>query len=285
MQRTVRVGLIVVTILAVSTFQLLAGEPPTNPNGFPSGPHYNLNIIGKKAGFSGCTVETDPITGQPVYGNVVFVPEYGEGDIWLKSGKKATVLTLQVTDPCVSAFDGDGAEVMLPTNSNGYWVYARALAKPTYDPTMTISPDLIVVSSEYEDLIYLGLVTPNGFVRADGYTVTRGKGKSTAIPISDLFDWSGYVCYDVGPSTIGLDPTQYPSMDMCGKDTDLDGIPDEIVGPPSAGTCPDGYSIFSLYCHNYETPIWVFNIADFVDYLWDIDNRGSKLVQIRFYPR
>jgi hypothetical protein len=290
MQKTARVGLIVVTILAISTFQVLAGDPPpTNPNGFPSGPHYNLNLIGKKAGFSGCTVETDPITGQPIYGNVVFVPEdCVDGDIWLKSGsgKKATATTLQVTDICVSAFDGDGAEVKLPANNNGYWVYARALAKPTYEPTMTISPELIVVSSEYEDLIYLGLVTPDGFVRPDGYTVTRSKGKSTAIPISDLFDWSGYVCYTQEPSTIGLDPLEYPVTDMCGKDTNGDGIPDEIVGPPqSDSTCPDGYAVYPLYCHHYETPLWVFNIADFVDYLWNIDNNGSKLVQIRFYPR
>jgi len=283
MQRTVRVGLIVVTILAVSTFQLLAGEPPTNPNGFPSGPHYNLNIIGKKAGFSGCTVETDPITGQPVYGNVVFVPEYGEGDIWLKSGKKATVLTLQVTDPCVSAFDSDAAEVMLPSNSNGYWVYARALGKLTDNPWMKITPELITVSSEYETLLYLGYVTSNGFVKSDGTVVTRTKGKHPAIPISDLFEWQGYVCYTVDPTTIGLTDPPYTLMDMCLKDTNWDGIL-EIVGQPVDGICADGDLYPNLYCHYYDST-WVFNIADFVDYLWDIDNNGSKLVQIRFYPR
>jgi hypothetical protein len=49
----------------------------------------------------GCVV--DPLA----YGNVVFTLEWGQGDIWLKSGKKAT--TLQVTDACVTAFDGDAA--------------------------------------------------------------------------------------------------------------------------------------------------------------------------------
>ena len=28
----------------------------------------------------------------------------------------------------------------------------------------------------------------------------------------------------------------------------------------------------------------LFNIADFVEYLWDIDNSGVKLLQVRFYP-
>jgi hypothetical protein len=33
-----------------------------------------------------------------------------------------------------------------------------------------------------------------------------------------------------------------------------------------------------------STPLWIFDIADLVVYGWDYQNRGSKLVQIRFYP-
>jgi hypothetical protein len=262
--------------------QCFAQEPPLNPNGFPSGPHYNLNLIGKKGVFNqdglGCVV--DPLA----YGNVVFVQEYGQGDIWLKSGKKATASTLQVTDPCVTAFDGDAAELQLPANNNGYWVYARALGKLTDYPSMTITPQLITVSSENETLLYLGLVTSNGFLRADGIEITRTKGKHPAVPISDLFAWQGYVCYTTDPATIGVTDS-YTLIDMCGSDTSnpADGIPDVIYAPPSAGVCADGV-IYQLYCHYYDTT-WVFNIADFVDYLWGIDNSGAKLVQIRFYPR
>jgi hypothetical protein len=271
-----------VAIVFLLGIQCFAQEPPLNPNGFPSGVHYNLNLIGKKSEFNqdglGCVV--DPLA----YGNVVFVPEYGAGDIWLKSGKKATASTLQVTDPCATAFDGDAAELQLPANSNGYWVYARALGKLTGNPTMTITPQLITVSSEYETLLYLGLVTSNGFVRADGTEITRTKGKHPAVPISDLFAWQGYVCYTVDPATFGVtDP--YPLTGMCGNDTSnpADGIPDVIVGPPSGGICEVGI-VYQLYCHYYDTA-WVFNIADFVDYLWGTDNQGAKLVQIRFYPR
>src|SRR5690242_1559750 len=57
-----------------------------NPNGFPSGAHYNLNIIGKKLDYQCAPATRDPLTG--LYGNVVFVPETGEGiQILIKSGR------------------------------------------------------------------------------------------------------------------------------------------------------------------------------------------------------
>jgi len=49
-----------------------------NPNGFPNGEHYNLNIIGKKDRFTCPEQEYDEF-GDPIYGNVVFVPQNGEG--------------------------------------------------------------------------------------------------------------------------------------------------------------------------------------------------------------
>jgi hypothetical protein len=277
-------------ILAVAVLVLLPGgfasatKPgeTVNPNGFPSGDHYNLNLIGKKAGFDGCAVPIDPLTNLPLYGNVVFVPEYGQGDIWLQSGsgRKITVATLQVTDPCVTAFDGDAAEVQLPALADGYWVYARALGKLTDNPSMKITPELITVSSTDETLVYLGYVTATGFVNAAGTTVYRAKGKHPAVPISDLFAWQGDVCYVNDPATIGL--TGYAPKDVCLLDTNGDGW-DDIVGYPVDDVCAEG-GLASLYCHSYDTT-WVFNVADFVNYLWGIDNSGTKLVQIRFYAR
>jgi hypothetical protein len=54
-------------------------------------------------------------------------------------------------------------------------------------------------------------------------------------------------------------------------DEDVDG--DDLCG---GGTI--------AYCKNYENE-WVFNIADFAQYFWDIDNNGLKLLQVRFYPK
>jgi hypothetical protein len=297
MKKKLGMGLFVTALAVLWAFPVLSA-PPTSPNGFPSGTHYNLNIIGKKADFNGCGIAIDPDTSLPVYGGVVFTPQGSleapaGGDLLFRSGsgRKAFVIdgldptALQVTDPCVTAFDQDPAEVVLPPSADGYWVYARALGKLTDNPSMTIKPNLIQVSSTDDTLTYLGLVTSNGFTRADGYTVTRQKGgkANAAININDLFSWSGHVCYLVDPTTIGL--TDYPLTPMCAKDTNGDTYYDAIM-EPVLGACSDGtYTLTSLYCHEYENEEWLFNIADFVDYFVDIDNSGTKLVQIRFYQR
>jgi hypothetical protein len=274
----------VAVCFAVNPVSAVKPGSDVNPNGFPSGPHYNLNIIGKKAGFNCPTVEYDE-NNQPIYGNVVFVPEDGEAiEIYMQSGKgkKAEEIPgLQVTDPC-AVFDGDGAMIQLPKNEAGYRVYARALAKPTYNPDMTITPELIAVEDENgNDLVYLGLVTDNGFQKPDE-TFTREKGKSKAIDITGLFNWSGDVCYFSDPG--GGVPT-----DICCVDNDLDGFYDECVdlvedpNNPGSYICPAGYEPVLAYCTTY-TDVWVFNIGDFVTYLWNVDNNGVRLLQVRFYP-
>lgn len=286
MKNLMNLSILAVTILGLIVFPAFAQGPDLNPNGFPSGDHYNLNIIGKKATFT-CPAQEYDIVGNPIYGNVVFVPEFGKGDIWLKSGsgrKSTGYTTLQVTDPCVTTFDSDAAEVQIPAAPDGYWVYARALGKLTDNPSMTLTPEILTVSSTDDTLVYLGFVTSNGFYNAlAGETVTRVKGKHPAIPINSLFNWSGDVCYKVDPFTFGLGlEGDYPLQDVCLADTNADGI-QEIVGYPLLGVCSTG-TLSSLYCRSYDTD-WVFNIADFVNYLLGTTNDGSKLVQIRLYPR
>jgi hypothetical protein len=39
-----------------------------------------------------------------------------------------------------------------------------------------------------------------------------------------------------------------------------------------------------LPAYTEYTDEWVFNIADFVGYLWDLDTTGAYTVQVRFYP-
>jgi hypothetical protein len=88
-------------------------------NGFPSGPHYNLNIHGKKADYN---CDTEPGGGS------IFVPEYGDSEIQFIQNKKSSIAELTVHDKCAEAFDGDAAQVQLPKGK--YQVYARILAKP-----------------------------------------------------------------------------------------------------------------------------------------------------------
>jgi hypothetical protein len=320
--------LVIISIVAFIITPALATKPgeTVNPNGFPSGPHYNLNIHGKKAEFTcpeqkyylevkscGCGLhqigdlveECDPLdtcepTDIPIYGNSIFVPEDGQGiQIYMQSGKvggkgkKAEALPqneLWAIDPC-AVFDGDGAIIQLPPGE--YDVYARALATPTGNPNMTVSPELVAAEDENgNDLVYLGLLTGDGFQTLTE-TFTRNKGKSKAIPITGLFNWTGEICYIEMPADYsGTATTQ------CCKDYESDGILDyccfdenndltyqeeECSGDLSgfvAGDCTE----IPTYCYEY-TDEWVFNIADFVNYLWNANNNGLKLLQVRFYPR
>lgn len=251
-----------------------------NPNGFPSGEHYNLNIIGKKAEFTCPAQEYDEL-GNPMYGNVVFVPENGQDiQILMQSGKgakAAPISTLQVIDPCAPAFDLDAALLQLPKHDAGYDVYARALAKPTDNPNMTVTPDLIAVEDESgNDLIYLGLVTSNGF-QTPYVTLTRSAGKSKAVNITGLFEWTGDVCYFTDAycdPVLGCQST----MELCCTDADLNGIYESCVPKDADVACPEGTMSVPAFCNSY-TDEWVFNIGDFVTYLWDIDNNGLKLLQ------
>jgi hypothetical protein len=311
-----------------SAYAVKPGED-INPNGFPSGPHYNLNIHGKKDGFncpdqqyyleisqcpeSGCMyyyvgqlVETCPDgfncveTSVPIYGNSIFVPLTGEGiEIYMQSGKvngkgkKAEALPqneLWAIDPC-AVFDGDGAIIQLPPGE--YDVYARALATPTDNPYMTVTPELVGAEDEDgSDLIYLGLLTDNGFQNASD-TFTRKKGKSTAIPITGLFNWTGQVCYFDMPVDYTGDVTNH-----CCYDSNGDGIYEYCCfdengnGTYESDEC-NGDAVVSsggviqcnelpTYCNDY-TDEWIFNVADFVNYLWNTDNNGLKLLQVRFY--
>jgi hypothetical protein len=310
-----------------------------NKNGFPSGPHFNLNISGKKDTFNcpepqyylqvtadnngdgdvGQLVERCDEgdvcveTSMPIYGNVVFIPEDGTGiELYIQSGtgkRFEEISELRVIDPC-SGFGEGVAIVQLPKCDAGYRVYARALAKPTGDPSIGLvsAPSLTMVRDENgNDLVYIGSFSSNGFETPDG-RIYRTKGKSTALDISPLFKWSGVVCdFDAvytepcvwdsdGDGIVdtftplneyGSCPDGYQAlMGFCGKDTNGDGLLDAFEAPVDM-QCSEGYSLLygdSASCNSYDIPTWVFNIEAFVEYLWNLDNSGLKLLQVRFYP-
>ena len=180
-------GALVATLLLAAFGMTPATGPErnVNPNGFPSGEHYNLNIIGKNAEFTCAAPELDE-NGNPLYGNVVFVPENGmDIRIVMQSGR-------------------------------------------------------------------------------------TGKTK-TGETITGLFMWSGMICWDAASDASTA--TTF-CRDAAGNLT-----------PKGVDPCPPGSTEVTLYCRIYETPTWVFNIGDFVNYLWSANNSGLKLLQVRFYPR
>ncbi len=298
MEKMVRVGWLMSAIFAFLAFEVSAGVPG---NGFLSGPHYNLNIIGKKGDYV-CPSEIDPLTG--LYGNVIFAPEYLDGyyKILMKSGKKAAYTALNVIDNCAFR-EGDEkigqAVIELPKSDLGYYVFGRVLAKPGKDPeqhTITIyDPTLALVQDEFgNDLLYLGLVTTSGF-ESTTQPFTRFPGKSKAVDITGLFMWKGEICYLASPdpsipATQKILCAQDADSNGVADDADLNGIPDVLQPLPDTGLCPAGFVQVTLntYCVSYAdedaAAQWVFNIADLVDYFWQVTDQGVKLLQVRFYP-
>lgn len=264
------------------------------------GEHFTLNIHGKKDTFnkSDCTVEPDPITGE--YSNNIFIPSNSDSAVKNQiimtsgnaKGKWATGgdTTYGVRDGCTAPFDGDAAELTLPPNDKGYYVVARVLGKPTNNPEISLEGDLVFVEDETgNDLLVLGLVTDDGF-ETPTQTLSRTKGKVKAVDITGLFEWSGSVCYFDTTNYCYNDFDEYTCTDRstCCTDTNLDGVYDECVDPllddEGVEYCASGdASLLTVGCQDYLNE-WVFNIGDFVGYMWDAYTGGDfKLVNIRFY--
>lgn len=194
-----------------------AKKSPVENNGAPSGPHYNLNLIG-------VSDKSADMTGNK--GHRIFVKLWGNTKIWLTEGD------FEVLD--ANGTDGDGASFQLPNpdpDCDGvteYSVYVRALGTPNGSATM---------QSCYKDgsEIFCAVTFADGVVPVE---LARGNGKSVFTNVSkDLL----YV-------------------DVC-----MDWL-DDIVG----GTCLRVGQVPLFGDDNYE-------------YLWDYENRGLRIAQLRFY--
>ena len=320
MKRTMLLATTVVMIVAltVGVSTAMAAKPDgSDPskknvvewsNGFPSGPHMNLNIHGKN--WDDCYAVWDPVDG---WGNSIFVPEYTNDGVSIlyKMNKKSGLSKLLVEEPC--AFGGDSAIVRLP--SGEYQVYARILAKPgkpgSLDPrSVVITPDpglldLCNLPEEYwdpdgtgewdcETLMGVGVVTTGDAFKLTELGLERiaplstgGKGgkRNKAKPITDMFFWSGYY--------LVLEPWMdcYPAGDLPG---DGQLTPEDLECALADPDLNDDLAVdeedVDLFIRQYgievpeTSPMWVFDLAELVTYGWDYDNSGAKLVQIRFYP-
>lgn len=129
-------------------------------------------------------------------------------------------------------------------------------------------PDAVDCTDSF--LLGTGVVTSNGVFDMDSQELIRTKGKSTAVDVTALFQWSGYACdqiYDVnGNGEIDLG-------DLEGVDLTGDGLVDG-----------DDLELYLMTSCTLLESEWVFDIADLVVHGWDYENNGSKLVQTRFYP-
>lgn len=259
MKKIVLIGLTftMATILVFGVFPAMAGKPQKAiemSNGMPSGEHWNLLFHGKDVDAFEC-VECDPSLESC---NVVNIPEYGNAPITYVSGKKVNISALTVFDSC-AGFDGpdDRAEIWIPYEPEGFYVYARALGKPGkgdplsdgYIPRSIIfqntaeSPSIyslfgeVTEPGDVEVMLPLGLITSNGdflydssaeggnLVRFDSQPDGKGRGKSLGKDITNMFMWTGCV-YQPILDTNGdgvVDENDVPDS----YDTDLSGVIEE----------------------------------------------------------
>jgi hypothetical protein len=294
------------------------------PNGFPAGPHYNLNIHGKKVGFA---------CNDTPGGGSVFVPEYGPATIEYVSNRKGSLTELMVLDPC-AGFDGDPAKVQLPYEAEGYHVFGRILGKPDHGKNCTgptcpskiiLYPNVVTqacndtgvdpgfgnwTSCPGDPLLALGFILRQDVYVAENETyvrfepgVTKGKGKSKATEITRLFTYVGWVVHedlDIGNSTSGwcgnvTDPEPDGQINDCDVPTDAyNTIPGTQAYDSDANLFID-VEEWLAYNADLDPPMawyfsegdgmWIFNIADLVVTEQGLVNDGTKLLQIRFYPK
>lgn len=205
---------VVCTVVAAVCGLLIAGPALAGNNlvgnGFPSGPHFNLVVLGKKPGFV-CPTAAEYLANNPSQ-NVIYVPQVGTDiNIMMQSGTKGpksdpTLAAFKVTDWCTDAFDGTPAVVQIPKDADGYAVYARILGKPGPGDGSSATFEfatrsLSLVEDEFgNDLIVLGIVTDTGIEDISGTLLERfdsagkGKGAQKATDISALFSYTGDVC-------------------------------------------------------------------------------------------
>lgn len=262
-------------------------------NGYPSGAHDNLNIHGKDASYN-----CDSSPG----GKSVFILENGDSTIQYVSNKKSSVYDLVANDPCASVFDGDPVEVQIPSEEQGYYVFARVpgnhqntggqsslimVPNPniqTCNDTVEGNPDFGDLTScpddpLNEDLLALGLITSNGvydlvdqeFVPVDnsGNDKGKGQGKSKAIDITGLFLWTGDVCDD------SFDTNDDGSITVDDVLVDLNG--DGVIDDKDLAI------YLETNCTHFDSE-WVFSVADLVVVDHEITNDDVKLLKLRFYP-
>jgi hypothetical protein len=265
-------------------------------NGTPRGEHFDLDIIGREAGFDCPAAGFD--AAEQAAGSTIFVPLVQGSDpisILVESsggGSNGATGTaaLDVTDWCTESFPdagagagaGDAARLRLPANANGYAVYARIAGKPgaSGEPVVTFRQGgfEFVEDEAGNDMILLGAVKDGTTTvyRTDQTSTSHDRGARKATDISGMFEWSGLVC------SVPFDLT-VADTDLCCMVDELGNYVDCIL--PFEDACPvEGeFALPEASCNAYEDT-WLFDVGDFVGYLWKFDASGEYTVHLRFYP-
>jgi hypothetical protein len=183
------------------------------------------------------------------------------------------------------------------------------------------------VNCEDQTLVGLGLVnnqgafekTEEGLKRFEDDSA-KGKGKSKAIQITDLFLWTGSICdaaildtwdtdgdlsltindFETGVVDNQITPAELAfrlGISEANALIIIDAAEDAVIAEPNDDVVDNGvidtdaeFAAFleiqfgtEFNCEAFYDE-WVFNVADIVLYGFDYENNGTTLSQIRFYP-
>ena len=285
-------------------------------NGFPSGEHFNLNLHGKKADYEG-----DPFPcGNSVfileYGNSTIeyvtnkkssvteltaidpLAEAFDGDsaqVQLPYKAEGFYVFGRILGKPNNGNSGQASSIILYPNNVVAACNDTNLENLEF-PDSTECPD--------DDLVALGLIVGQNiyeaeeeeYVRFDPNT-TKGKGKSKATDITRLFTYAGWVIAE--------------TLDTDGPDAEPDGVIDiNDVPIDDYDNNPDTEENSDYNGDTFITELdvldwlndmknlaqplawyfpeeeekWIMNIADLVITEQGLENDGTKLMQIRFYP-
>ncbi|MDH4269937.1 MAG: hypothetical protein OEV52_06535 [Dehalococcoidia bacterium] len=242
--------LLVVALVATTLPSIVFAKSPQTEFDL-NGPHYNLNLLGKRDSWN------DKEVSNPDR-HTMFVPmDTTNWDIELKSGANGNKVvnhgnvTANVTslpgfaiymtqggdDFAVvdgTAFDGDACELNLADGK--YWVVVAAKAKPVEN-----APQI------------------------DGW--------------AQVYNTTGALYYYLNLGTVTVSRKWVNATDLFF--IDAEEASGAITGLPDPGNGNGGLGM------------WIFDYFDYLDtvggyddyaYFWQLQNNGSKLIQVRFYP-
>lgn len=195
-----------------------------------------------------------------------------------------------------------------PVDGQTFEVFGRTLTSVEIECQQN---DADCPSGGVYDLLLLGVVTENGvfvpvggdgqpdFQRVDDGDNRGGKGVKNATEITSMFEFSGSVCYIYADDPACTGDTACAATDTCCPHDEttlefngaclLKESPMFWIGSEYSCSFADGNPAGTVwldetfYCRDY-TDEWVFNIADFVEVLFDIRNNDTYNIKLRFYP-
>lgn len=152
---------IFLVVVLLMVFSVMPASAETG-NGAPSGPHFNLNLIGVKEGSNK--------TGDFGSGNRIFVPLDGQTDIMLREGDFAVLNGNGLTDdaqfqlPSPDPADPVWEGLNLDPTKLAYSVWIRPVAEAKKDAKISLTTcvtDVNDVTEQTETWCYVGLLSQN----------------------------------------------------------------------------------------------------------------------------